>query len=237
MKRTIKVIAMAAAIMLLANAPGMAAYWAYTNKAARVQAGTNLFARFVEVPANTRVYVVGSDGLYLKVRKTAKGTTWYILKSDVSKNRTAARSTARPAWAAKVVKMTWAKGKNLARRGKGCELYLVSTGQAVQVVRTGGTQHLVGEVARYGDLDRLRDALGGKWRWKAVPVILKAGGRYVAASMEVDPASKDVHVHLVGSRSHTTGKVSAAHQKQIDAALEWAMADDCGVEMIPDFGW
>lgn len=239
MMRNKVIILVAAIVLALSAVPCCASYWAYTNCPAYVYESTSLFARRMQLATNTKIYVVKADGLYFKVKNSKKTHTGYILQSDVSKKKTSTQSASRPSWAAKVVKKNWfSGGQNVLKRGKTGSLYCIKTGRTAKVFRTGGRYHATCVPVGSGDKDILLDAIGGKWKWKACPAILNAGGKYIAVSFEVDPSSKEVHIHMTGSKSHTTGKVSATHQRNIDEALEWAMADDCGtVELIPDFGW
>lgn len=234
MKKIAKAVALTMALIFtMAQIPCMAGYWAYTSKDTCVFDSTGLFSKRTPVGVNTKVYVVKADGLFYKVKDSKKKRTGYILQCDISRSKVKTAkeiseiTVQEPAipepWTSKVVKKNWFQdGKNVLKRGKTGQLYFIKTGNTANILRTGGHYHATCVAASSADRALVYKAIGKKWAWKVCPAILIAGGKYVAVSFEVDPDSKEIHIHMTGSKGHSSGKVSQAHQKTIEEAYNWA---------------
>lgn len=108
----------------------------------------------------------------------------------------------------------------------------VRTGISWQEVRKGGTNHADVQPCTAKDTAKLRKAYGGDWSWKRRAIWVTIDGKTYAASMNGMPHGQgsvsgnkfDGHhcIHFTNSRTHTSDKIDANHQKMIRRALSAA---------------
>jgi hypothetical protein len=141
--------------------------------------------------------------------------------------------TGKPSWKSKVVKLKWfSTGKNVLKRGSYGYIYDITTGIKMRIKRMGGTNHADVEPATKADTAKLKKIAGGKFSWVCHAVILQAGGKYVACSINTMPdGSQTIKdngyngqfcLHMVGSLTHGSTKVNPNHQACIEKAYKWA---------------
>ncbi len=208
---------------------------AYTNKSTRVYRSASSASDGVSVGANTKLYVVGVSGDYLRVQNASGSRTGYVPASAVSRHKTGAASTAKKsgAWKRKVVKLNWSEGgSSVLRTGGYAYIYGVNSGITVKIKRMGGHNHADCEPATAADTARLKKLAGGSFSWDCEPVILHAGGKYVACSINTMPHGDQTLtdngydgqfcLHMVGSTTHGTETTNENHQAAIDRAYNWA---------------
>ena len=220
-------------------------YTAYINRQTYVYKSASTSSARVAVGVNTRIYVVGTKGSYYKIKNSDKTVTGYVLKSCVSRSKVTTTadgtdtsdssdtSDSTASWRPKVVKLDWFKtGKNVLKRGSYGYIYDIDTGITVRIKRMGGTNHADVEPATASDTAKLKKISGGKFSWVSHAVILNAGGKYVACGINTMPhGSQTIRnnnyngqfcLHMVGSLTHGSTSVNAAHQASIDRAYNWA---------------
>jgi len=235
-------------------------YTGYTNKDTYVYKSASKSSRKVWVSVNTKVYVVGTKGKFYKVQNTKTKVTGYILKTDISKKKVKVpdpaedetgddtgdetgedtgedtgdeSGTGKVSWKSKVVKLKWfSTGKNVLKRGAYGYIYDITTGIKMRIKRMGGTNHADVEPATTADTAKLKKIAGGKFSWVCHAVILQAGGKYVACSINTMPhGSQTIKnngyngqfcLHMVGSLTHGSSKVNPNHQACINKAYKWA---------------
>lgn len=106
------------------------------------------------------------------------------------------------------------------------------THRSFRIQRRGGTYHADVQTLTRADTMALKEIYHGNWSWDRRSVILVAGGRRIAASMNGRPHGHgaipnngmDGHfcIHFLGSRIHKSGRVDPAHQLMImEAAGLW----------------
>ena len=132
-----------------------------------------------------------------------------------------------------VIKLDWYEDQSTVNKifGRRDYAYIVDvkTGTKIKIRRTGGTEHADIEPATKSDTAKLKEIYGGSWSWDRRAVILEAGGKRVAASINGMPHGKglsttngfnnqQICLHLVNSKTHGSDKVDPDHQKMIQKA-------------------
>ena len=213
-------------------------YAAYISKSTYVYKKPSTASTRLSLDVNTKVYVIGASGQFYKVRNSSGTGTGYVLKTCVSKTKVSTASTAKSAsksssWKSKVVKLDWFKGGSSILR-KGCYGYLydISTGITIRIKRMGGSNHADVEPATAADTAKLLKIAKGKFSWNTHAVILHAGGKYVACSINTMPHGDQTIrnnnyegqfcLHMVNSLTHGTTSINANHQACIKKAYNWA---------------
>lgn len=121
--------------------------------------------------------------------------------------------------------------QHLLPRGGTAYIIDCATGTKIKIYRLQGTNHFDVEPATASDTARLRQISGGSWSWNSRPVILVAGGQYIAAAINTMPHGEqsiknngfDGHfcLHTTNSRTHGTNTVNADHQSSVTQAYAW----------------
>ena len=211
-----------------------ARYSAYTNKDTYVYRSASSSSDRVSVGVNTKVYVVGVSGDYLRVQKPGGSATGYVSASSVSREKTSSSGgSGGGSWKSKVVKLDWFNGgSKVLGSGSYGYLYDISSGVTLRIKRMGGHNHADVEPATASDTAKLRKIAGGKFSWDCIPVILRAGGKYVACSINTMPHGDQTIssngydgqfcLHMVNSLTHDSEKVNSNHQSAINKAYNWA---------------
>ena len=244
--------ALAAILVMLIILPCVASasthFTGYTSKKTYVYKRASTSSKKVSIAKGTKVYVIGTSGKFYKVQNTTRSATGYIKKIYITKKKPATTTTpveedddtteettgtTSVSWKSKVVKLDWYKtGKNVLKRGGYGYLYDIATGIRIRVKRMGGTKHADMEPATASDTAKLKKIAGGTFSWTCHAVILQAGGKYVACSINTLPHGsqtiKDNNyngqfcLHMVNSRTHGSNKVNPNHQACINKAYKWA---------------
>lgn len=220
----------------------------YANRDTKVYKRASSSSTSMKVPANTEVYVVGSDGGYWKVETKNGKTTAYIKMSHVSWSKVKVDEPEKEpeqvpekeeggessgSWKDKVVMMDWYDGgRSVLDKGDYATLYHCSTGTTIRVKRMGGSNHADLEPATAEDTAKLLKISGGEFDWDSEAVILYSEGKYVACAINTMPHGAQTIddnnyegqfcLHMVGSRTHGSDSVNSAHQKAIQKAYNWA---------------
>ena len=252
----IAVLVLLITLPCISTAVAAARYTGYINKNTYVYKKPSTSSKKVAIARNTKVYVIGQSGKFYKVQNTKRTATGYVFKTCVSKNKVTepaapedetgddddsgdvpetdpGTDTGTLSWKSKVVKLEWFKtGKNVMKRGAYGYLYDITTGIKLRIKRMGGTNHADVEPATSSDTAKLKKVAGGKFSWVCHPVILMAGGKYVACSINTMPhGDQTIYdnnydgqfcLHMVGSLTHGTKKINENHQACIEKAYKWA---------------
>lgn len=209
-------------------------YTAYTNKSTYVYKSASSSSDRVSVGVNTKLYVVGVSGDYLRVQNSSGSKTGYVAASAVSRSKQSGGSSGGGAsWKSKVVKLNWYNGgSGVLDSGDYGYLYDIDSGVTVRIKRMGGHSHADCEPATAADTAKLKKIAGGSFSWDCIPVILHAGGKYVACSINTKPHGDQTIsdngydgqfcLHMVGSKTHGSDSVNEDHQSAIDRAYNWA---------------
>ena len=188
------------------------------------------------IDVNTKVYVIGKSGNFFRVQNASGSVTGYVKTGCVSKSKVKEKtSSAKSAayYKSKVVKMSWySGGQDVLEKGKYGYIYDIGSGQTIKVKRMGGSNHADIEPATASDTAKLKSACGGEFSWDSRPVILIAGGKYVACAINTMPHGSQTItdnnydgqfcLHMVGSKTHGSDSVNEVHQDAIDDAYNWA---------------
>ena len=216
----------------LSAASGDARSAAYVNKDTYIYKKAASSSARKAIGVNTKVYVTGVSGSYCKVENESGSVTGYVLKSRLSKSRVSTDSKS-VSWKSRVVRMDWFNGgSSVLATGSYGYLYDVDTGITLRIKRMGGHNHADVEPATAADTARLLKIAGGSFSWDAHAVILRAGGKYVACSINTMPHGDQTLsgnnydgqfcLHMTGSTTHETESVNANHQAAINKAYNWA---------------
>ncbi len=105
----------------------------------------------------------------------------------------------------------------------------VATGLSLEVKRRGGHNHADVEPLTSADTAVLKRIYGGAWSWTRRAVIVVAGGRRIAGSINGQPHGGQTisdngfngHfcLHFLGSRTHASNALDADHQRMVQAAV------------------
>ncbi len=209
----------------------------YTSKSTHVYKSASSSSDKVSVEANTKLYVVGVSGDYLRVQNSNGSKTGYVPSSDVSRSKSSlvkkSVSGSSSSWKSKVVKLNWYDGgSSVLDTGDYGYIYDIDSGVTVKIKRMGGHSHADCEPATAADTAKLKKIAGGSFSWDCIPVILHAGGKYVACSINTMPHGDQTIsdngydgqfcLHMVGSKTHGSDSVNESHQSAIDKAYNWA---------------
>ncbi|MBQ6347605.1 MAG: hypothetical protein IJI71_08605 [Clostridia bacterium] len=208
-------------------------YTAYISKDTHIYKSASSSSDKASISANTKVYVVGVSGDYLRVQNASGSATGYVPADCVSRSKGASASSGSGSWKSKVVKLDWFDGgKSVLDTGDYGYLYDIRTGTTLRVKRMGGHNHADLEPATASDTAKLKKIAGGSFSWDCIPVILRADGKYVACSINTMPHGDQTIssngydgqfcLHMVNSLTHETESVNKEHQAAIDKAYSWA---------------
>ncbi|MBQ3424760.1 MAG: hypothetical protein IJH38_06155 [Clostridia bacterium] len=239
-----KILAVVLVLLLAGSAAALAASGTagYISKKTYVYKKASTSSARVSVAVNTKVYVVGAKGRFYKVRNAKKTVTGYVLKTCVSKTKvsvdpqpeeSSSDTGASTSWKSKVVKLDWFKGgSSVLKRGGYGYLYDIASGITLRIKRMGGTNHADVEPATASDTAKLKRIAGGKFSWNTYAAILRAGGKYVACSINTMPhGSQTIRnnnyngqfcLHMVNSLTHGSTSINQNHQACIEKAYAWA---------------
>ena len=209
----------------------------YTSKSTHVYKSASSSSDKVSVEPNTKLYVVGVSGDYLRVQNSSGSKTGYVPSSDVSRSKRSlvkkSVSGSSSSWKSKVVKLNWYDGgSSVLDTGDYGYIYDIDSGVTVKIKRMGGHSHADCEPATAADTAKLKKIAGGSFSWDCIPVILHAGGKYVACSINTMPHGDQTIsdngydgqfcLHMVGSKTHGSDSVNESHQSAINKAYNWA---------------
>ena len=210
----------------------------YTKKSTRVYKSASTSSSGVTVGVNTKLYVVGVSGNYLRVQNSSGTRSGYVSSSAVSSSKTktassSSSSKSKSSWKRKVVKKSWFNGgSSVLDTGRYGYIYAINSGITVRIKRMGGHNHADCEPATAADTAKLKKIAGGSFSWDCIPVILHSEGKYVACSINTMPHGDQTItnnnyngqfcLHMVGSKTHGTEAVNESHQDAIDRAYNWA---------------
>ena len=209
-------------------------YTGYISRSTYIYRSASSSSEKKSIGVNTKIYVVGVSGDYLRVQNASGSVTGYVSASCVSRSKTSTASSGRGrSWRSKVVALDWFKGgSGVLQTGSYGYIYDIDTGIVVRVKRMGGHNHADMEPASASDTARLKKIAGGSFSWDCIPVILYAGGKYVACSINTKPHGDQTIanngydgqfcLHMVNSLTHDSGKVNENHQSAIKKAYNWA---------------
>ena len=158
------------------------------------------------------------------------GKTGYVPVKYLGKASSGSSSSS---WKSKVVKLNWFDGgSGVLGTGSYGTIYDIDTGLTVRIKRMGGHNHADVEPATAADTAKLKKIAGGSFSWDCIPVILRAGGKYVACSINTMPHGDQTItdndydgqfcLHMVGSKTHGTESSNENHQAAIEKAYKWA---------------
>lgn len=200
---------------------------AYVKKSAYVyKSASTSSQKYGPLAVGTQLKVVGVNGKFFQV---TNGSAYaYIAKSALSKSKPSDTTVL----ASQVQLVKWSKGKNLFSKGDYVQLYDIMSGITVRVRRLGGSNHAELEPASAEDTAKLLKMSGGKFSWNSRPVILHAGGKFIAAAINTMPhGAQSIKnnnydgqfcLHLVGSKTHGSNCENSHHQAAIKYAYLWA---------------
>jgi len=186
-------------------------------------------AKLATLSKGTKLEVVGVSGGYYQVTNGSK--YGYVAKSCVSKTKPSTQS--KTAWKSKVQLINWFEGgSSLLPKGKYGYIYDIRTGLTVRVRCLYGSNHADVEPVTKKDTAKLLKIAGGSFSWESHPVILYAGGKYVAAAINTMPHGEQAIddngydgqfcLHLLGSKTHGSDSINEEHQASIREAYNWA---------------
>lgn len=230
-----RVLSMLLVLMLVCAMPALAG-----SKKAVVSSSS---AKFYQSPSSSSDHVKIGKGTEVKVSEVKngwakvkyKGVTGYMKASALespsgSSSSSSSSSSSDTSWKSKVVTMKWfSGGSRVLKKGHYGYIYDIKSGYTIKVHRMGGVYHADIEPATASDAAKLKK-LGSSW--SARPVILKAGGKYVACSINTKAHGNQtitdnnfdgqICLHMVGSKTHGAEEVRADHQSAIEKAYKWA---------------
>ena len=200
-----------------------------SRKATLYKSASASSARLATLPKGTKLEVVGMSGSYYQV--TNGSVYGYVSKGSVSRTKPAVKS--KSSWTDKVELVNWfSGGKDILDKGDYGYIYHIDTGITVKVKCMYGTNHADLEPATKSDTAKLKKIAGGSFSWDSEAVILRAGGRYVAAAINTMPhgdqtiTTNDYDgqfcLHMLGSKTHGSDSVNENHQNAIYRAYKWA---------------
>jgi len=171
--------------------------------------------------------------------ETMKAVKYYQMLSGCSINGVASPSLQRRIFSSSAKKYTKIQKVDFFTGGvqyllpRGGTAYIIdcATGTRIRIYRLQGTNHFDVEPATAADTAKLRQISGGSWSWNSRPVILVAGGKYIAAAINTMPHGEQsiknngfnghFCVHTTNSRTHGSNKVNSDHQASITQAYGW----------------
>ncbi|MBE5775576.1 MAG: hypothetical protein E7337_16905 [Clostridiales bacterium] len=210
-------------------------YPGYTSKKTYIYKSASTGSSKIAVSANTKVYVIGKSGSFFRVQNANGSVTGYIKDNCISKSKVSTASSAKSAsyYKSKVVKLNWyGSGEKVLEKGEYGYIYDIKSGQTIRIKRMGGSNHADVEPATASDTAKLKSACGGEFSWDSRPVILIAGGKYVACAINTMPHGDQTIdnnnydgqfcLHMIGSKTHGSDSVNEVHQEAILDAYKWA---------------
>ena len=121
-------------------------------------------------------------------------------------------------------------GINRIPRGETFTVKDCLTGKTFKCRRWAGANHLDAEPLTKKDTETM-NSIYGKWSWNRRPILVQYNGRIYAASMNGMPHGTTTiadnqfngHfcIHFYGSKTHSTKKKDAAHQKAVATAMDY----------------
>jgi len=133
-----------------------------------------------------------------------------------------------------VVEMDWFDSNVSSlvyKRGGTATIIDCGTGISIDIRRVGGSSHMDVEPLTAEDTEKLLKIYGGRWSWDRRAVVLVAGGKYIAASINGMPHGDQNNknnnfeghfcLHTTNSRTHSSDKVDSAHQRCVKKALDY----------------
>ena len=121
-------------------------------------------------------------------------------------------------------------GVNRIPRGETFTVKDCLTGKTFKCRRWAGANHLDAEPLTKKDTETM-NSIYGKWSWNRRPILVQYNGRIYAASMNGMPHGTTTiadnqfngHfcIHFYGSKTHSTKKKDAAHQKAVATAMDY----------------
>lgn len=237
MKRSLQKMISLVCVLMLAASFGSAALAKsvsakVSESSAKFYEHASASSDHVRLDRGTKVTVKDVDGKWAKVKY--KGVTGYMKVSTLEvpsgSSHDSSSSKSSGSWKSKVVALEWFEdGKHVLSKGHYGYIYDINSGKTIKIKRMGGVNHADIEPATRADARKLK-SLGASWH--ARPVILKVGGKYVAASINTMPhGDQTIHdndfegqvcLHMVGSTTHGTDSVRSDHQAAIKKAYNWA---------------
>lgn len=212
-------------------------YAGYISKKTYIYKSASTTSTKKALDVNTKVYVIGKSGDFYRVQNASGSVTGYVKTGCVSKIKVATNTTTntKPVsyYKSKVVKMDWfSGGQDVLKKGSYGYIYDIGSGQTIKIKRMGGSNHADIEPATASDTAKLKAACGGTFSWDSRPVILIAGGKYVACAINTMPHGSQTIttnnydgqfcLHMIGSKTHGTNCVNEVHQDAIEDAYNWA---------------
>ena len=180
----------------------------------------------VKIEKGTEVAVKDVSGEWAKVK--VEGFSGYMKTSALKMAGSSASSSS--SWKSKVKAMRWFDGgSSVLKKGRYGYIYDIKSGSTIKIYRMGGHYHADIEPATAADARKLKK-LGNSWSPR--PVILYAGGKFVAASINTkvhgdqtitsNNFDGQVCLHMLGSKTHGGEQVREDHQAAIEKAYRWA---------------
>lgn len=176
----------------------------------------------------------GATGKYSSA--TVKAVKTFQLQNGLTANGKASVKTQEKLYSSgakkkkSVVHRDWFKegiSSVLPRRGSAV-IVDVKTGTRIAIRRVGGVNHADVEPKTAEDTAKLKSIYGGSWSWDSRPVILIAGGKFVAAAINGMPHGDEISttnnfdgqfcLHTRGSKTHGTDSLQSSHQSSISYA-------------------
>lgn len=121
--------------------------------------------------------------------------------------------------------IAWEQARWLFNVGTIVTIRDVRTGREFRVKHYGGYNHADSEPLTAADTQVMLSLAGGQWTWNTRPIVVLAGGRSIAASMNFMPHggqsitnnnfSGHFCIHFRHSRTHGTDSVHAGHQRNV----------------------
>ncbi|MFZ5648265.1 MAG: hypothetical protein ACOY30_11685 [Bacillota bacterium] len=118
--------------------------------------------------------------------------------------------------------MDWQQVRNIFPKYGNATVLDLDTGLKFNVQRRGGTYHADVQPLTAEDTEIMKRIYGGEWSWKRRAVLVLAGGRQIAGSMNGMPHGgghiRGNHfpghfcIHFKGSRLHLNGREDPAHR-------------------------
>ena len=195
------------------------------SDSARVYSHASTASVGVNVKKGATLTVTAVKNGWAKVK--VGGKTGYIKTSALAKVSTRKSKS----WKSKVVALKWFDGgSSVLEKGSYGYIYDIWSGKTIKIKRMGGCNHADVEPATKRDTAKLKSLDG--YSWDSRPVILHAGGKYVAAAINTKPHGDQTItsngfdgqfcLHMLGSKTHGTDRVNEDHQESIKKAYNWA---------------
>ena len=203
-----------------------------SSSSAKFYKSASTSSEHVNITKGTEVKVTDVNGKWAKVK--CQGYKGYMKISDLSdlesSSSSSSSSSSGSSWKSKVVAMKWFDGgSGVLKKGHYGYIYDIKSGSTIKVYRMGGHYHADIEPATASDARKLKK-LGSSW--SARPVILYAGGKFVAASINTKAHGDQtitsnnfdgqICLHMIGSKTHGGEQVREDHQSAIEKAYRWA---------------